>query len=387
MVKNKSVFFLFIAIILGIGCFINVRTNKVFANNQFKSKSVYLIDYNTGTELYKQNENEKLPIASMCKIMTLNLCFDAIEDGKMSLNDTIKISKSASSMGGSQIFLEENGEYKVSELIKGIVVASANDACVALAEKISGSEQTFIEKMNEKAQELGMNDTNFVNCTGLPKAGQYSTAKDVAKMFSELLTHSDYYGFSGIWMDEIQHSHDRITQISNTNKLIRYYDGCDSGKTGYTSEAGHCVCASAKRNDMRLISVVISAPDSKTRFYEASSLFNYGFANYTNKLIIDKEKPVDFNGEVLRAKEQLVVYPENSFYSISKIGEKDVLEFDIKFDLNLKAPLNKGDKVGQLSIYKNSIEIGCVNLISGFDVNEKNIFDYFNDISCRWQVI
>lgn len=196
------------------------------------------MDYNSGTLIYANNENEELPIASMNKVMTLLLCFEALDEGAFSLDDSITVSAEASGMGGSQVFLEANHSYQIGNLIKSIVVASANDACVAIAEHIAGSEELFVERMNERAKELGMTHTVFINCTGLPGAGQHSTAKDVAKMFSELLTHKDYYRYSGIWMDKIEHAEGRYTEISNTNKLIRFYDGCDGGKPAIQVKRG-----------------------------------------------------------------------------------------------------------------------------------------------------
>ena len=182
-----------------------------------------------------------------------------------------------------------------------------------MAEKISGSETNFVDKMNKKAKEIGMNDTIFVNCTGLPCVGQYSTALDVSIMFSKLLEHDAYFEFSNIWMDKIVHDEGRFTEISNTNKLIKYYDGCDSGKTGYTSEAGHCLCASAKKDNLRLISVVIKAPDSKRRFFEVSNMFNYGFSTFSSKVVIDNNTPLDYTANVKGGKEEnLQIIPKIS---------------------------------------------------------------------------
>ena len=272
MKKNFSVIFIFLAFIISIGCLWKPHNNFVYAKDEIgieiKSKSAYLIDPLSNTVIYKKDETKRLPIASICKVMTLLLSFEEIDSGKMSFDENVSISEKASNMGGSQVFLESNASYSVRDLIKSIIVCSANDASVAMAERICGSEELFVEKMNDRAKDLGMENTNFSNCTGLPKPNQYSCAKDVATMYIELTKHSDYFEFSSIWMDEICHPNNRKTQISNTNKLIRFYEGCEGGKTGYTNEAGHCLVASAKRQNMRLVSVVISAVDSKTRFKE-----------------------------------------------------------------------------------------------------------------------
>lgn len=395
MRKNFSVIFIFLAFMFTISCLFGMSLNKglAYSNNEvnslkIESKSAYLIDANTKTVILSKNENEKLPIASMCKIMTLLLCFDAINNKEIRLDDYVTVSDNASGMGGSQVFLESGAEYLVGELIKSIVVASANDACVAMAEAISGSEDVFVEKMNKKAQELNMDNTVFANCTGLPKPTQYSCAKDVAIMFSELLKHEDYFKFSKIWTDKVMHPNDRFTEISNTNKLIRFYNGCDSGKTGYTTEAGHCLSASAVKNGMRLISVVISAPDSKTRFAEASAMFNYGFANYVNKIVVDNNKPLDLSVKINGGKKDSIeVVAEESFFLFSKKDQKRGVELDFIPIDKIKAPIHIGDIVGKLNIYENGILIGSINVLSNENVNNKTYFDIINDISTSWGVI
>ena len=387
MRRGYSVIFILFAFIMTLGCFSGFK--KAFAeDSKVQSKSAYLMDANTKTVIYKKNEDEKLPIASMCKIMTLLLCFEAIDNGEISYDETISVSENASGMGGSQVFLETNGEYIIGDLIKSIAVASANDACVAMAERLCGSEEAFVNLMNERANQLEMTNTVFVNCTGLPKPGQYSSAKDVATMFSELIRHHDYYRFSRIWTDVIKHPNERETGITNTNKLIRFYQGCDSGKTGYTSEAGHCLAASAKRNGMRLISVVISAPDSKTRFKEVSSMFNFGFANYVNKLIVDDKKPLDTKFEVLGGKKsEIEVVAEKPLFIFSNKSEKRSFEIELVKDSNVKAPIKKGDKVGNIFVYENNVEIAKIKLLANEDVEQKSYFDMIGDISKEWAII
>ncbi|MBQ3115637.1 MAG: D-alanyl-D-alanine carboxypeptidase [Clostridia bacterium] len=390
MKKKFSAFFIFLACAVLFGCFSGFTKKTAFADQTFdiKSKSAYLCDGISGSVIYAKNENERLPIASMCKIMTLLLSFEEIDNGNLKLDEQIVVSSNASGMGGSQVFLEANASYSAGELIKGIVVASANDACVAMAERISGTEQAFIEKMNNRASELGMTNTNFVNCTGLQKPGQYSSAKDVAKMFCELIKHQDYFRFSRIWTDRITHPNDRITEISNTNKLVRFYQGCDGGKTGYTAEAGHCLSACATRNGVRLISVVISAPDSKTRFKEVSSMFNYGFANFTNKLVVDNQKILDVEVKVLGGKkDRIEVVPERPYYIFSPINQKVSVECDFKPIIKVVAPINKGDVVGQLLIFKDGIQVDAINVLSNECVLKKTYFDYIKNIGEKWALI
>ena len=384
MRKNYSVFFLLLAFVLSIGIILNIPNNKGLAKENdfvFNSKSVYLMDYDTKTVVFKKNENEKRPIASMCKIMTLLLSFEHLEKNSIPLSEEITVSENASGMGGSQVFLESNTNYSIDQLLKSITVASANDASVAMAEYISGTEELFVEKMNEKAKSLGMNDTCFVNATGLPKDGQYSTAKDVSIMFCELLKHKDYFNYSTIWTDEIVHPENRVTGIANTNKLVRFYEGCDAGKTGYTSEAGHCLVSSAKRNGLRLVSVIISAPDSKTRFKEASTLFNYGFSNYCCKLIVDNSKPFDIKVKVLGGKEsELEVVCEKPIYIFSKKGEKRAFDIDFKPFDSIKAPVNKGDVVGKVFIFDNGNEVANALAIANQSIDKMTYFDTIKNV-------
>ena len=397
MKKRFSVIFILLSFVLTLSIFtstqlIKSKTTIAFADQRelidISSKASYLIDENSNTEIFSKNETERLPIASMCKIMTLLLCFENVDAQKTNFDNVVKISERASGMGGSQVFLESDAEYTVGELIKSIVVASANDACVAMAEHLYGSENEFVLKMNEKASDLGMDNTNFVNCTGLPQSGQFSCAKDVATMFSELIKHEEYFRFSRIWTDVVKHPNDRITEISNTNKLIRFYQGCDSGKTGYTSEAGHCLCASALRGNMRLISVVICAPDSKVRFKEASSLFNYGFSNYENKVLVEKNVPLNIPVTIVGGKKDVIeTVPENSFYLFSRKNETRSVEIDFLPNKTIKAPIYKGTILGAINIYEDNVQIASINVIANEDILSKTYFDIVKDVVSNWAII
>jgi len=395
MKKNYSVIFILMAFVLSISCLWKTHSTTAFASASgdgygidVTAKSAYMIDPNTKTVIYKKNETMRLPIASMCKVMTLLLAFEEIDGGNLCFDDEITVSENASGMGGSQVFLESNTCYKVEDLIKSIVVASANDASVAIAEHICGSEELFVEKMNERANELGMENTQFSNCTGLPRPNQFSCAKDVATMYSELTTHKDYFKFSTIWMDEISHPNDRKTGISNTNKLVRFYEGCEGGKTGYTSEAGHCLVASAKRNGLRLVSSIISAVDSKTRFKEVSSMFNYGFANYVNKMIIDDKKPLELNVEVKGGKSKSIsVKAENPVFLLSLKNEKRSVDIEFLPLTEVVAPVKEGDVVGKVMVYENGVEIATVNIVSLENVDKCTYFDVVGEVIQNWALI
>ncbi len=351
---------------------------------KIRAKSAYLCDYATGTPIYMQNETARLPIASMCKIMTLLLSFEAIEQGVISLDEQITVSERAASMGGSQVFLEANAKYPVSELIKSIVVCSANDSCVAMAETIAGSEEIFVDRMNEKAKQLGANDTLFANCTGLPKEPQYSCAKDVAIMLKALLAHKEYFVYGKVWLDKFQHPEGRFTEITNTNKLVRFYEGCDGGKTGFTNQAGFCLAATAKRKDMRIISVVIGEENSKNRFDDVRTMFDYAFANYTTLPIVEANVPLDKTANVSSGKEKSVaVMPTRSSCAFAKRGEKPNVTMETQVNA-LRAPVKKGDLVGEIVVYKDNVEIDRVPLIACEDVKKANFFDSFKDVANGW---
>ena len=386
--KFSYVFIMLALLFAFSGMFLFAKKTYAEPIIETKSKSAILMEANSKKILYSKDELVHLPIASMCKVMTLLVCFEEIDNSNLNLEDKIIVSERASGMGGSQIFLEANGEYLVSDLIKGIIVASANDACVALAERLYGSETLFVDKMNDKCKQLNMNDTNFVNCTGLPQQNQYSCARDVGIMFSELIKHKEYFDYSNIWMDEINHPNNRITQISNTNKLVKFYDGCEGGKTGYTKQAGHCLTACAKRNDLRFISVVIGAPDSKTRFAEVSNMFNYGFSNYCNKKILSVDNPLDFEVDVKGGKQESVkVAPEQNFSIFCGKNEKIVIDLDYNVDKNIKAPIKKGDVVGTVSVYNNNVMVKEVNIVSVDDVVSMNYFENLKNCIDNWKLI
>lgn len=374
---------LIFALIVISGTMLGFAPKAHAAPNASLARSAVLMEFNSGEILFERNADERRPIASMVKIMTLVNVFDAIENGKLTLDTSVNVSQRAFGMGGSQAFLDLNGSYKASELIKTVIVASANDSCVALAEHISGSVEGFVEQMNRKAQELNMTDTLFVNCTGLPATGHYSTAKDVAKMTKELLKHSEYFTYSGIWMEDFQHSGGRITQLTNTNRLLRQYNGCDGGKTGFTNEAMHCVSATAKRGDMRLISVVMAGADSKARFNEAATMLDYGFANYENKVLLKSGENVA-NAKVSKGKvNDLSVVPDKDLCCLVKKGTGNV---EVQWEINekLKAPIKQGEKVGVACAVVDGKVITCVDLVAATEIPTATIWGKFMEIIRNW---
>ena len=319
--------------------------------------------------------------------MTLLLSFEGIESGVLTMDEEICVSENAAAMGGSQVFLEANAKYPVCELIKSIVVCSANDSCVAMAETLAGSESLFVEKMNEKAKELGLENTLFANCTGLPKEPQYSSAKDVAKMLNALIKHEEYFEFGKIWMDKFQHPEGRYTEISNTNRLIRFYEGCDGGKTGFTNQAGFCLAATAKRGNMRVISVVIGEENSKKRFEDVKETFDYAFANYSLKTAIDCSVVLEEKISMVGGKrKEIGVKPQRDSYVFGKKGEKENVSTEIRLEKSIKAPVKAGDMVGEIVVYKDGIQTDLVPLIAIEDCGKANLFDGLKEIANSWNL-
>lgn len=371
---------------LSVSVYAAQDADGTFDLNAYTSKSAIMLDYDTGTVLVDKNSDEKRPIASMVKIMTLLITFDEIDAGKLSKEEMITVSEYAAGMGGSQMFLDAGETYSVSDLIKGVTVCSANDAATALGERISGDIHSFVDKMNEYAKNLGMTNTLFCNATGLPNSGeQYSSARDVSAMFSKLLSKSSYYEYSKIWMEDYAHPDRRITQMVNTNKLIRFYKNCDAGKTGYTAEAGHCLAASALNNGMRVVSVVLGAENSKARFKEVTDLFNYAFANYEVKTIISKGESIPNELRVDKAKEDVFeLYVDKDLKIFSRKNVQNGYEVKIELAENLKAPISKETPLGKVKVVKNGETVAEANIFSGKDIEKLNYKDALEKVLDNW---
>ncbi len=308
--------------------------------------SALLMDYDTGKVLYEKNSHEVRACASITKIMTLCLIFEAIDAGKIDYDTIVTASPIAASIGGSDIWLVEGEQMSVNDLIKAIVVASANDAAVAMAEYISGSEKAFVEQMNKKAQTLGMKDTVFKNCNGLDEEGHLTSAYDVALMSRELMKHSEVYNYTSIWLDYLR---DGATQIVNTNKLLKTYDGITGLKTGTTSQAGACISATAQRDGMNLIAVILGAENTADRFTDAASLLNYGFANYTSVTPPEPEKDVTYIDISKGMESKAAVKPDINGKFLMEKGMQDSISSEIKLKEEVEAPVSKGQEVGRVT--------------------------------------
>ncbi len=332
-----------------------------------------------GQVLYEKNATEKRPIASMTKIMTLICIYDAVDEGKISLDDAVVVSQRAASMGGSQVFLDAHATYKAEQLVKSIIVCSANDSCVAMAEHVSGSVESFVDKMNSKAEALSCVATHFANCTGLPHVSQFSCAQDVATMLRELIKHPHYFQCANIWMEDFVHPGGRVTGMTNTNKLVRFYEGCDGGKTGFTNEAMHCLAATAKRGETRIISVVVGATDSKTRFKEVSDMFNYAFANYQNKVYLQQGEHVS-DVTVSGGKTDCKVVAAKSLYYFGKKGD-DGFTIQTEVEENLRAPIAEGQKVGVAKLVApDGRVVAEADLVSANKVEKKSFWNFIREI-------
>ena len=336
--------------------------------------SAIIIEASTGTVIYNKNEHEKLAPASMTKMMGLLLIMEQIEKGNLKWDEMITASANASAMGGSQIFLETGEQMTVEELVKGISIASGNDAMVAMAERIAGTEEAFVELMNKKASELGLKNTNFKNCTGLDAENHYSSANDMAIIAKELVKHDKILEFSGTYEDYIREGTDKSFWLVNTNKLVRFYQGVDGLKTGYTSTAGYCLTATAKRNGMRLITVVMNEPDSTTRNNETTSMLDYGFNAYGMEQLLNKDNVLGKIKVDLGKEEYVEVVPKEDINILNnKTNDKRNVSYNISLN-NVKAPIKVGDIVGKINVIENNKTIMTIDVTVKEDINKANIF-------------
>ena len=353
----------FVFLIILILCTFGVKAEDM----QISSKSYILLEADSGKILYEYNADENLPPASITKIMTMLLTVEAIDNGQIRETDIVTVSGNAAVKKGSHVFLAEGEKITIEELLKSVAVASGNDASIALAEYLCGSQESFVSNMNRKASELGMTNTNFVNCNGLDAENHYSTARDISIMTRELLKHKIIFKYTTIWMDTIRNGE---FELSNTNKLIRFYEGANGMKTGFTDKAGSCISATAKRNGMQLIAVVLGAPTSKDRFSDASKLLNYGFDNYELAEFSNKDNVVKYieviNGEKAVLKTR---YNKNTVCAIKKNSRNNITS-QLQIPANINAPISSGEVVGKTVFKDGSDIIAEVDIIADESINK-----------------
>lgn len=340
------------------------------------SPSAILCEASTGQVIFEKNADERRPVASVNKVMTILLTLEAVDEGRVSLEDQVTVSPRAASMGGSQAFLDAGERYKLSELLKTVIVASANDSAVALAEHLAGTEESFVRLMNTRAEELGLTNTHYANCTGLPAQEHYTTARDVAKLSAQLDLHPIYYRYSTIWMDEIKHRGGRVTSLTNTNRLIRFYPGCDGYKTGSTNEARYCVSATAKKEGMRLIAVVLGTPAGQTRFDEARAMLEYGFANVQLVTPIAQGQALDMTVPVrLGGRDEVSVLSGGTCSLLERRGEKNALSLEAALVEKVNAPVYAGDVLGEIRVKRGDEVVAVVPAVAGEDVQLPGMVD------------
>lgn len=389
--SNKKIFAVFLCLALLNMIFLcsnavaqqpDDRSGQELADDPLKlqSKAAILIDAATGQVLYEKNVHEKLPIASITKIMTMDLIMEALDAGRIKPTDIVRVSKDAASLGGSQIWLEEGETMTVDELMKAIAVNSANDAAAAMAEYIAGTVDAFVKMMNDKAKALGMNDTNFVNPHGLHDENHYSSAYDVALMSRDLVRHEGIFKYTSIWMDSLRNGK---TQLANTNKLIRTY-GADGLKTGSTDAAKYCISATAKKNGMRLIAVILGGPTSKVRFDEAAKLLDYGFNTFTVKEIVKKGEILG-TVKVTKGKEESVkgVAADNLNVFLKKTDAASVQK-RVELPEAMEAPVSTAQKIGRVVAIKDGKEVGSVDINADKAVERAGIIDMLKKLIDQW---
>lgn len=346
-----------------------------------------LVEPQSGQVLFAQNTDTPRPVASVTKVMTILLALEALSQGRVSLEDEFSISQAAAGMGGSQVLLDVGEVQPFSVLLKSAIVGSANDASVAIAEALYGSESVFVERMNERARELGLTDTHFVNCTGLPAEGQQTTARDVAVMTMAMLSYPTYFDFSTVWLDEVDHGDGRITQLTNTNKLIRLYDGCDGGKTGSTNEAGYCISATAERGGMRLIAVVLGADTGSERFDIASEMLDYGFAHY--RLYPVAQEGTKVRGELPVTGGDSAGVPlvlGGALTLLIQKGEEQGIQLVPDLPESVEAPIAAGQEVGGVEVVVDGRAVARIPVLAAREVTAKGLKNALSRVLRAWEL-
>lgn len=346
-------------------------TNISLAEN---AKSAIMLEASTGKIIFEKNANEKLPMASMTKMMTLLIIMENIENGNIKWSDSVITSEHAASMGGSQIFLEVGEEMTVEELVKGICIASGNDAAVAMAEKIGGTEEEFVKLMNKKAKELQLKNTNFTNACGLDSDNHYSSAHDMAIIGKELVKYDKILEYTGTYEDYLRKNTDKSFWLVNTNKLVRYYKGVDGLKTGYTEKAGFCITTTAKKDNMRLITVVMGEPSTKIRNAETTSMLDYGFNTYKIDTVASSKKIIA-SKKVTNGIDKIAnIVPKTDINILNtKLGTKRNVTYNLELS-TISAPIKKGDSIGKINVMENNKIIMTIDATTTKDINKANIF-------------
>ncbi|HCX70709.1 MAG TPA: D-alanyl-D-alanine carboxypeptidase [Firmicutes bacterium] len=385
VIKHGLLIIFLVAALLTFSSMTNANAMAAEPDSTLKieARSAILLEPITGAVLYEQEADVPLSPASVTKVMTLLLIMEEIEKGALRLDETIVISPEAAAMGGSQIWLEPGEEMKVADLIKAIAIVSANDASYALAERLSGSHDAFVARMNERARELGMKTTKFVNCTGLSEddpssPGNITSARDVAFMSRELIRHSEILKWTGTWIDYLRNG---ASFLRNTNKLVRFYQGCDGLKTGFTNEAGFCLAATAKRNNVRLIVVVMKAATNDIRAKEVSRLLNFGFGRLEAIKVVSGGEELAKLPVVRGTEDTISAAASSDYYLPNRRGVQPEISKTVNLGSKLKAPIQKGQKLGTMTVHLNGEPVQEIELLATTDVGRTNGFQFFAQVS------
>ena len=347
--------------------------------------ALMLLELESGQSIFEMNADSPRPVASVTKLMTILLTLEMLDQGRVQPDDVLTISASAAGMGGSQVLLDVGERQPVSLLLRTMIVGSANDSAVALAEALYGSESACVEAMNRRAEALGMTGTHYENCTGLPADGQHTTARDIATLSRQVFSHPLYFEYSGVWMEDIDHGDGRLTQMVNTNKLIRLYDGCDGGKTGSTKEAGYCVSATALRGDMRLIAIVLGAETGKERFAIAQRMFDYGFANYRRYPVAQRGARVRGDMPVEGGVQPSVPLAlDGDLTLLIPKGQEQSVQLSPNLPESVSAPIAAGDRVGSVGVRVDGREVSEISIVAAADVDAKGLGRFFTRVWQNW---
>ncbi len=353
---------------------------------EITAPSAMLVEAETGTVIFEKNADEQRPVASVTKLMTLLLTFEALEEGTVSLEDQVTVSRAAAGQIGSQALLDAGAVYSLKELLKSTIIASANDSAYALAEHLAGTETDFVARMNERAQELGMTDTVYVNCTGLPVEGQYTTARDVALLSCQMCTHPEYFTYGAVWMDTLTHPSGRVTDLTNTNRLVRFYDGCDGLKTGSADDSKYCLSCTAEKNGMRLIAVVLGASASQTRFNEARAMLDYGFNGYKRVTVLQKGDRLGQKVKVhLGMQDEVDAAAGSGLSMLIKLGQEKQLSLEVELPEEVEAPLKAGDALGVLRVKLGDRVVARLAAVAAEDVGMPGLLEGFLRLLTNWR--
>lgn len=345
-----------------------------------------LMEADTGAVIFEKNADERRPAASLTKLMTLLLILEKMETGEMQLEDRVTVSEYAAGQTGSQAFLDAHAVYPVKDLLKSTIISSGNDSAVALAEYAAGSEEGFTARMNERAAELGLKNTHYMNCTGLPAENQYTSARDVAIISREICRHPVYFSFSSTWLDSLIHPSGRVTDLTNTNRLVRFYSDCDGLKTGSTSEAKYCLSATAEKKGMRLIAVVLGVPNSQTRFNEARDMMEYGFAHYARVQVAAAGDLIGVKIPVrLGAREEVEAALGGGLAMLLKNGQAEKLRFETSLPDFLSAPVAKGQEIGQVRVLLGEEIVARLPAVAAQEVRLPGLLEGFRRLFESWR--